>query len=618
MGRAQRNGTAAVAAGTRRSARTKVNAVKNERVTRSSRARLTNGLDDPAQVEKELNEQLKLMSLYAANTTGDGNCLFRALSDQLYGFPTQHARLRQETCDHLAAHADRFAGFVDDQPFDAYVRLMRENGTYGGHLELHAFAQMMQKQIKIVQPGLVYVVSADDDSPEAVRSREDREQERLRMQNSIAPGSEGPPPSSREQRRAKRTESRARKKESAQKLAGQDDTAVSADASESTVEANDVASTSKAGAVEAQPSDALVEAYGPLYIAYHNWEHYSSIRNIDGPHTGLPRIKERSVAAAQDDASSASRASKAGTGTIGEAEEDGDGGEPTSTEKMVLESTRGQYSLAEVRSLLKEHNQDWAQVVEVLVEREIAQDEAAVGSELQALPASVSGQSEAAAGTLAPPTSLPDHMRQWRATSPSSVDTSATHSSGEGDSPSTHATTEEGIDLGPGSPSVSQSSRANTPGADRLSTKRAASADLSAIRNLRGPKRRSQSRSSDESGSVCALSPTVEGPSTPAAEESVEGAAQAEDDDDDDEAEDKAVYEIIKRGRGRPRKDGLPNKSSVVIKRKVPTPREKRDAAVLRKRERQLEKIAKAKEPSPDVTQAKAPAEVRGFRELKI
>lgn len=29
------------------------------------------------------------------------------------------------------------------------------------------------------------------------------------------------------------------------------------------------------------------------HIAYHNWEHYSSIRNLDGPHTGPPSVKPR-------------------------------------------------------------------------------------------------------------------------------------------------------------------------------------------------------------------------------------------------------------------------------------------------------------------------------------
>ncbi|KAF2459054.1 hypothetical protein BDY21DRAFT_199973 [Lineolata rhizophorae] len=30
---------------------------------------------------------------------------------------------------------------------------------------------------------------------------------------------------------------------------------------------------------------------GRVYIAYHTWEHYSSIRNLDGPHTGLPSVQ---------------------------------------------------------------------------------------------------------------------------------------------------------------------------------------------------------------------------------------------------------------------------------------------------------------------------------------
>ncbi len=47
-------------------------------MTRSKKSKqLTNGLEDPEQTEKELNEQLRSMGLYAADTVGDGNCLFR-------------------------------------------------------------------------------------------------------------------------------------------------------------------------------------------------------------------------------------------------------------------------------------------------------------------------------------------------------------------------------------------------------------------------------------------------------------------------------------------------------------------------------------------------------------
>ena len=35
---------------------------------------------------------------------------------------------------------------------------MRENATYGGHMELSAFADMTRRDVKVVQPGLVYVI----------------------------------------------------------------------------------------------------------------------------------------------------------------------------------------------------------------------------------------------------------------------------------------------------------------------------------------------------------------------------------------------------------------------------------------------------------------------------
>ncbi|SPO44796.1 uncharacterized protein PSANT_02482 [Moesziomyces antarcticus] len=609
MGRPQR----AAAAGPSRRSNRAAATLKNERITRSSRAKNSYALDDPEQVERDLNAQLKRMGLYAANTTGDGNCLFRALSDQLYGYPGRHAELRQETCDHLAERPDKFAGFVDDKPFEEYVRLMRENGTYGGHLELHAFAQMKQKQIKIVQPGLVYVVEGVDDSPEALRAREAKEQERLRVQNTIEAGTDAGPLTERQRRRQKREEI---KREKVSKADGADPSASTpspnAAQTGTTTEAEDATSSQATASTSTSSQEASTsapqqppEAYGPLYIAYHNWEHYSSIRNLDGPHSGLPRIKEQiAAAAAASDADSRSTVK--------------DDAEPTTEEKMVLQSISGDHDLQEVRRLLRENLNDWAHVVELLVEKDTIIDEEEVGAELQAVSSPGEASSTTAErSTLAAPTPLPDHMRRWRATSPSSVDTSATHSSGEGDSPSTTATTDDGGDTTAcASPEASSGSRGSTPGVERLSSKRAASSDAMTMSMIRSPKRRSQSRSPD----INALpdsQPDEEGDGLAA--EAIGTSTTAEDEAQEGET----VYEIIKRGRGRPRKDGLPNKSSVAVKRRVPTAREKRDAAQARKRERQLEKVGRARarvtgdEPASSSPRP-SPAEVCGFRELKI
>jgi hypothetical protein len=34
-------------------------------------------------------------------------------------------------------------------------------GTYGGHLELSAFAHLKRRNVKVIQPGLVYVIEWD-------------------------------------------------------------------------------------------------------------------------------------------------------------------------------------------------------------------------------------------------------------------------------------------------------------------------------------------------------------------------------------------------------------------------------------------------------------------------
>lgn len=51
---------------------------------------------DPENTERMLTTTLKSMGLYASKTIGDGNCMFRALSDQTLGNDNGHWTLRQE------------------------------------------------------------------------------------------------------------------------------------------------------------------------------------------------------------------------------------------------------------------------------------------------------------------------------------------------------------------------------------------------------------------------------------------------------------------------------------------------------------------------------------------
>jgi OTU-like cysteine protease/SEC-C motif len=87
----------------------------------------------------------------------DGNCLFRSLSDQLYhDYGNGHISVRREVCDFLEAHRDDFSAFLlleeeeeDVTDFDAYVREMREHGTWGGNVELVVASRLYDRNITI-------------------------------------------------------------------------------------------------------------------------------------------------------------------------------------------------------------------------------------------------------------------------------------------------------------------------------------------------------------------------------------------------------------------------------------------------------------------------------------
>lgn len=82
----------------------------------------------------------------------------RALSDQYYETDMNHKRIREQVCDFLEKHEDIYMDFVEgDQSFDHYVKTMRQDGTYGGNMELAAFARMRRIDIKVYQPGMMYM-----------------------------------------------------------------------------------------------------------------------------------------------------------------------------------------------------------------------------------------------------------------------------------------------------------------------------------------------------------------------------------------------------------------------------------------------------------------------------
>ncbi|CAL4124215.1 unnamed protein product, partial [Meganyctiphanes norvegica] len=90
-----------------------------------------------------LKQQLVAMGLMLREIPGDGNCLFRALGDQLDGSPNYHAKHRQDVVGYMREHREDFEPFVeDDVPFERHLSNLAELGTYGGNECIVAFARL--------------------------------------------------------------------------------------------------------------------------------------------------------------------------------------------------------------------------------------------------------------------------------------------------------------------------------------------------------------------------------------------------------------------------------------------------------------------------------------------
>ena len=88
---------------------------------------------------RKFTQQLERLGLHIRDMRGDGNCMFRAVADQLYSQEHRHDEVRRELCDFVESKRTDFEPFVeDDEDFDIYLARMRTDAEWGGNFELAA------------------------------------------------------------------------------------------------------------------------------------------------------------------------------------------------------------------------------------------------------------------------------------------------------------------------------------------------------------------------------------------------------------------------------------------------------------------------------------------------
>ncbi|CAK9023377.1 unnamed protein product [Durusdinium trenchii] len=96
-----------------------------------------------------LLQRLRAQNLRERPVEGDGNCQFRALSDQLYGSQEHHTAIRQQVLLQLRGEKERYRPFVPGR-FEDYVRSMETDGTWGDHVTLQAAADALGLRIHVI------------------------------------------------------------------------------------------------------------------------------------------------------------------------------------------------------------------------------------------------------------------------------------------------------------------------------------------------------------------------------------------------------------------------------------------------------------------------------------
>lgn len=84
----------------------------------------------------------------------DGNCFFRALSDQICGSEEGHLVLRQLIMDYIDENRENFEESIDQEHFcnwDDFIYKMRQRGTYVDGIVVVASALLLHKSIIIHQ-----------------------------------------------------------------------------------------------------------------------------------------------------------------------------------------------------------------------------------------------------------------------------------------------------------------------------------------------------------------------------------------------------------------------------------------------------------------------------------
>ena len=98
--------------------------------------------------EEKFQNAMKKNNFEIKTIRGDGNCLFRAVSDQVYGEDKNYDIIRKKCMDYLEVQKRFFKLFIEGD-FDEYIKRKRMDAIWGDDIEIEALSEIYNRPIEI-------------------------------------------------------------------------------------------------------------------------------------------------------------------------------------------------------------------------------------------------------------------------------------------------------------------------------------------------------------------------------------------------------------------------------------------------------------------------------------
>ncbi|XP_074275120.1 OVARIAN TUMOR DOMAIN-containing deubiquitinating enzyme 12-like [Silene latifolia] len=102
--------------------------------------------NDASSDHQRLFQRLQAYGLFEVRVAGDGNCQFRALSDQMFKSPQHHKFVRKEVVKQLKEYKSLYEGYIP-MKYKRYYKKMGKSGEWGDHVTLQAAADRFAAKI---------------------------------------------------------------------------------------------------------------------------------------------------------------------------------------------------------------------------------------------------------------------------------------------------------------------------------------------------------------------------------------------------------------------------------------------------------------------------------------